>query len=80
VRRAHLNDLENIPVFLAIGFLFLFTEPSAFEAKVYFFTFLGARLVHTVSYLNGLQPWRAISWGVGFLATIGTPPPPPHDS
>merc|ERR1712080_763810 len=28
VRRAHLNDIENIVPFLILGFLYLFTQPS----------------------------------------------------
>ncbi|CAH0548558.1 unnamed protein product [Brassicogethes aeneus] len=49
-RRAHLNDLENIPVFLISSLLFILTNPTYFWAlwvfRVYFFTRIG----HTFMY------------------------------
>jgi uncharacterized MAPEG superfamily protein len=69
--RIQRNDLENIPLFFAIGLLYVLCGASAFGAAVYCWTFTLARIAHTVFYTNHLQPWRAISFGVGALATIG---------
>merc|ERR1712137_783142 len=69
VRRVHLNDLENIPAFVMAGFLFLNTNPSA-SAAYYFYVFTAARVLHTISYLLALQPFRAIFYFVGLVDTI----------
>jgi len=65
VRRAHLNDLENIPMFWALGSMFLFTEPSLLAAQLCFYGFAAARCVHTAVYLLGLQPHRALAFFYG---------------
>jgi len=49
-RRMHRNDLENIPAFLACGLLFVTAEPSATLASILMYTFVGARLLHTLAY------------------------------
>jgi uncharacterized MAPEG superfamily protein len=67
-RRAHLNDLENILPFLAIGFLYALTGPSYTVAWWLFVLFTIARLAHTAVYIAGLQPWRTIVFGVGQIA------------
>eukprot|EP01100_Stratorugosa_tubuloviscum_P000581 TRINITY_DN1128_c0_g2_i1.p1 TRINITY_DN1128_c0_g2~~TRINITY_DN1128_c0_g2_i1.p1 ORF type:complete len:144 (-),score=50.05 TRINITY_DN1128_c0_g2_i1:93-524(-) len=71
VRRAHLNDLENIPIFLFVAFVYLTTNPSLWSAQVYLYSFVAARFIHTLTYLFAIQPFRAISFFVGVLATIG---------
>jgi uncharacterized MAPEG superfamily protein len=69
--RIQRNDLENIPLFFAIGLIFVLSGASAFAASAYCWTFTVARLVHTVVYTLQLQPWRAISYFVGYLAIFG---------
>ena len=69
--RIQRNDLENIPAFFAIGLIYVLSGASAMAAAVYFWTFTVARVVHTVVYMNHLQPWRALSFGVGALCVIG---------
>ena len=49
-RRMHRNDLENIPAFLACGLLFVATGPSYLLANILMYSFVGARLVHTLAY------------------------------
>jgi len=49
-RRMHRNDLENIPAFLACGLLFVAAAPSYLLANVLMYTFVGARLAHTLAY------------------------------
>ncbi|KAJ7329216.1 hypothetical protein JRQ81_015390 [Phrynocephalus forsythii] len=71
VRRAHLNDLENIVPFLFIGFFYSFSGAGLSTALLHYRIFLGSRIFHTVSYLVPLpQPCRALSWLAGYLVTF----------
>ena len=69
--RIQRNDLENIPLFFAIGLIFVLNGASPSGAWWYCWTFTLARLVHWVAYLNHLQPWRAICYFVGYLCILG---------
>lgn len=71
VKRAHQNLLENAIPFFGIGLLFAATNPSVNAARVYCFTFVGARLLHTVFYLLGKQPFRTLMFATGVLTTFG---------
>jgi uncharacterized MAPEG superfamily protein len=71
IKRLHLNDLENIPIFLVLGLLFVIMGGSQEGAQAYFYTFVIARILHTVVYLAGLQPWRTLTWAVQVLVMIG---------
>ncbi|KAG0712054.1 Microsomal glutathione S-transferase 1 [Chionoecetes opilio] len=53
VRRAHQNDLENIPLFFVLAPLFLFTQPSLTFATLLFRAFTIGRILHTIFYLRG---------------------------
>jgi uncharacterized MAPEG superfamily protein len=68
VRRAHLNDLENILPFLVIGFLYALSGPSYTTAWWLLVSFTVARLLHTAVYVAGLQPWRTVFFGVASIA------------
>lgn len=70
-KRAHLNDLENIPGFLVLATLFTLTGASATAGWAYFGVFFAARLVHTLCYLNGVQPWRTAMFFLGQLTQLG---------
>jgi prostaglandin-E synthase 1 len=69
--RIQRNDLENIPLFFAIGLVYVLSGASAFGAAVYCWTFTLARIGHTVAYVRGMQPARALLFGVGALANLG---------
>jgi glutathione S-transferase len=69
--RIQRNDGENIPMFFAIGLLYVLIGASPFGASVYFWTFTIARVLHTVTYMAHLQPWRAICYGVGVFCVLG---------
>jgi uncharacterized MAPEG superfamily protein len=71
VLRAHRNAMENLVPFFVIGFLFSMTGASAMVAKVFFFTFVAARWIHTFVYLAGKQPFRTLAFVVGFLCNFG---------
>ncbi|CRK96784.1 CLUMA_CG010045, isoform A [Clunio marinus] len=48
VRRAHLNDLENIPAFLAASFIYIMTEPNFLVASWLIRVGVIARIGHTI--------------------------------
>jgi len=47
-RRAHLNDLENIPAFLLAGFMYVMTEPQPDVALWLIRIAVVARILHTI--------------------------------
>jgi uncharacterized MAPEG superfamily protein len=71
VKRAHQNALENFVPFLAVGWLYAATGPSKSAALAYFGTFAGARILHSIFYLWGRQPFRTLTFGIGVLAVVG---------
>jgi glutathione S-transferase len=48
VRRAHLNDLENIPVFLIAALMYIMTEPNVVVALWLIRIAVIARILHTI--------------------------------
>merc|ERR1712020_400819 len=71
VRRAHLNDMENILPFLILGFLYMFTNPAYATALLCYRLFVGARIVHTIVYLLVVpQPSRALAFFAGIFVNI----------
>lgn len=70
-KRAHLNDVENIPGFLILALLFTFTGCSATAGWTYFGVYFGARTLHTIFYVNAVQPWRTAAFFVGQLTQLG---------
>lgn len=72
VRRAHLNDLENIPIFIITALGYIMTNPSYFVAVSLFRIFTAARIVHTIVYTVFVmpQPARFLAFFVGNVVTI----------
>lgn len=71
VRRIHLNDLENIPFFLAAGFLFVLTDPSLTLARVLLYGYVVTRLLHFAAYLSArTHDTRAMLWTPGSLIIL----------
>ncbi len=67
VRRAHLNDMENVYLFFANASFYLMTEPEESVAVNLVRTFAAARFLHTFAYLNEVpQPTRAVAFLTGF--------------
>nr|XP_026485171.1 microsomal glutathione S-transferase 1-like [Vanessa tameamea] len=68
-RRAHLNDLENIPAFWILGALYLTTGPAAAWATLLFRVYTVSRIIHTLVYtvVPLPQPTRAIVFIIGYL-------------
>lgn len=71
VRRAHLNDIENIVPFLGIGLLYSLSGPDPSTAILHFRLFVGARIYHTIAYLLPLpQPNRGVAFFIGYGVTF----------
>lgn len=70
-KRAHQNDVENIPSFLFLALLFTLSGCSATAGWAYFGVYFVARALHTIFYLNSVQPWRTAAFFVGQLAQLG---------
>ncbi|MBL0726419.1 MAPEG family protein [Piscinibacter sp. HJYY11] len=59
------NDTENLPLFLALGLTYTLLGAPAGAAQVYFGAYVALRYTHTVVFLLGLQPWRALFYLAG---------------
>jgi len=68
--RAWRNDLENIPIFLILAWIYVAAELSSMAFVIYCLIFMAARIVHTICYLNAIQPIRTIAFTVGALAML----------
>jgi len=68
--KAWLNDLENIPIFLILALIYAIAGLSANLFLVYCAVFIVARILHTIFYLNAMQPWRTIAYTIGALTTL----------
>src|SRR5271156_6011433 len=51
------NDLENIPIFLFLAMIYVTLGCWPEGPYIYFTIFVVARILHTIVYLRGLQPW-----------------------
>jgi uncharacterized MAPEG superfamily protein len=68
--RAHRNDLESTLPFLAIGLVYLATDPSPGLAKGLIITFTVFRTLFSIFYLGAIQPWRSLSFVAGELCLL----------
>lgn len=72
VLRAHRNTTDNTLPFLFVALVFCMAQPSALEAYIFLYGFLAARVLYSVCYLKGIQPWRTIMYGISVLLAAGT--------
>src|SRR5512135_1621598 len=66
------NDMENIPIFLVIGFLFSLTQPALWVAQSLMYGYVASRLLH--AYALGTaksHDLRAVFFSIGSLIVIG---------
>jgi glutathione S-transferase len=71
IRRIHLNDLENIPFFLAAGLFYVTTAPDLVLAQWLFYGYVVSRLLHFIAYLTAqIHEVRATLWTVGSVILI----------
>jgi uncharacterized MAPEG superfamily protein len=71
VRRAHANLIESAVPFFVVGALYAATGPSKEAALAYYGSFVAARLLHSIVYIWGKQPYRTICFVVGVLSVVG---------
>ncbi|KAG5886812.1 hypothetical protein JTB14_031454 [Gonioctena quinquepunctata] len=69
VRRAYMNDLENIIIFLIISLAYLAVRPPLWTVNFLFAVYLVTRTLHTFVYAIYVirQPVRATLWAMGFI-------------
>ena len=71
-RRMHRNDMENIPMFLIAGLLFVWTQPTLLVAQVLLYGFVATRLAHFWAYSTAKpHEVRATFFSIGSLIIIG---------
>ncbi|ANK81803.1 MAPEG family protein [Minwuia thermotolerans] len=71
IRRIHQNDLENLPFFLAAGFLYVLSGPPLLLAQLLLYGYVVSRLLHFAAYLTAqTHDMRATLWTVGSLILI----------
>lgn len=71
IRRIHLNDLENVPFFLAAGFLFVLSNPPLIAAQWLLYGYVATRLLHFAAYFTAqTHDLRAMLWTPGSLIII----------
>ena len=68
--RAWGNDLENIPIFLILAWIYVAAALSTTAFTAYCVVFMVARIAHTFCYLNSIQPLRTIAYAIGALTTL----------
>jgi microsomal prostaglandin-E synthase 1 len=71
LRRLHLNSLENEPLFMILGLLYVLAGAPEIGIQAYGYTFVIARIVHAISYAFAVQPFRTLGFVVGALALVG---------
>lgn len=72
IRRIHMNDIENVPLFLAAGLLFVLTGPPPVLAAALFYGYVVTRLLHFAAYLTAqTHDVRALFWTLGSLIVLG---------
>jgi glutathione S-transferase len=71
IRRIHLNDLENLPFFLAAGFLYVLTGPPLWLAQALLYGYVVSRLLHFAAYATAqTHDLRATLWTIGSLILV----------
>jgi len=66
------NDMENIPVFLVVGFLFTLTQPTLWVTQILMYGYVTSRLLH--AYALGTaktHDLRAVFFSIASVIVIG---------
>ncbi|KAJ3117067.1 hypothetical protein HDU96_007985 [Phlyctochytrium bullatum] len=70
-QRIVMNDIENIPLGLAIAIITLFTPASPLFHTLLVSLFAFARVSHTIVYAGQMQPHRTVAFIAGWSAMVG---------
>ncbi|HEX4211138.1 MAG TPA: MAPEG family protein [Candidatus Binataceae bacterium] len=68
--RAWRNDLENIPIFLILAWIYVAAALQLTAFVIYCLIFMACRIVHTICYLNSIQPLRTIAFTIGAVTML----------
>ena len=71
VIRAHRNLNESLPMFFALGLLLVLVGASPLGVNICLGVFTGARILHSIVYVNEAQPWRTMFFAIGSFSLIG---------
>src|SRR6266851_6116043 len=66
--KAWRNDLENIPIFLILAGIYVMAGLSSGAFAFYCIVFMVTRILHTYTFIKGIQPWRTVVFTIGALA------------
>lgn len=69
-RRAHRNALENTPLFMITALVLTLMGGSATLGAVLFYPYAALRILHSVSYVKQLQPFRTITFATAALIQV----------
>ncbi len=69
-RRAHRNALENTPWFMITAFVLTMMGTSATVGAALFYPYAALRIVHSVCYVKGIQPFRTMSFVLALLIQV----------
>jgi len=69
-RRIHQNHLENVVPFLVLNALFALTEPGHGLFASLLWGYLALRVVYTLCYSRGIQPYRTLAFTLGMLIQV----------
>lgn len=68
---AHQNMIEAFPIFATGLLAALWIQADARWVAILSMTFVFSRIAYTLLYLGDFHVLRSLSWGAGFLASIG---------
>lgn len=69
ILRAHRNALENIPITLIVGLVYVLVGASPTMVLALMGANAVFRWLHSIFYLKSVQPWRTASFALAALAT-----------
>jgi uncharacterized MAPEG superfamily protein len=69
-RRAHRNALENTPVFMITAFVLTLMGASGTIGAALFYPYAALRILHSVFYVKGVQPFRTVAFALAQLIQI----------
>ena len=70
MRRMHTNDIECVPLCLAIFLVFALCQPTAPSAKAWLYGYAACRVAHSVTYYLEIMLRPAV-WGLSWLCACG---------
>ena len=70
ILRAHRNAADNIQPFLFLGLIYVMLGAPTLIAQIIFGVFTAARILHSIVYLAGKQPWRSLAYAISMLSML----------